>query len=132
MVILLVGLTFLILSFSSYGLAYQINGINRVIISTPISIFEASILHDLDVDDQDVRFSKEILKDKTRKYYGFQISKYTDDYIVDFYFYNPDNESLCVDDDCYAVEISISANLMFNYEYERTLKYEIGKSDYGL
>ena len=131
MLILLVGLAFLILSFSSFTLCYQINGINRVVVSTPISIFEASVLHDLEDVDPSVLFSKALVKEKLQKYYSVELAKYTNKFSYEIYFYNSWDESMCIYDECDAVEITFSATLLYNYQYHRVLNYEVFYSIYG-
>ena len=122
------GLAFLILSFSSYALAFQINGINRAIVSTPVTIFESSIYHNVDEEEPRVLMSKKIVTEKLEKYYQKEISKFTDDFTYEIYFYNKENDSMCVEDNCNAVEITFDASLMYNYQYHRIIHYEVYKT----
>lgn len=122
------GLAFLILSFSSYALAFQINGINRAIVSTPVTIFESSIYHNVDEEEPRVLISKKIVTEKLEKYYRKEISKFTDDFTYEIYFYNKENDSMCVEDNCNAVEITFDASLMYNYQYHRIIHYEVYKT----
>lgn len=131
MIILLVGLAFLILSFSSYALAYQINGINRVVMTTPISIFESSIEHDLTIENPDVNFSKKILIQILDRYYSLELSKFTDDFSYEIYFFNKKDGSMCIEDECEAVEITFDATLIYQYQYHRVQNYEVFKANYG-
>lgn len=130
MLILLVGLAFLILSFSSYAIAFQINGINRVVMSTPVTIFETSILHDTNDYDSKVLLTKSLVEEKLDKYYTNSLTKFTDKFDYELYFYNKSDYSMCVSDDCDAVEIIFTATLVYNYQYKRTLHYEVFKSNY--
>lgn len=131
MIILLVGLAFLILSFSSYALAYQINGINRILLTTPITIFESSIEHDLDIKNPNVAFSKKILTESLDRYYSLELSKFTDNFSYEIYFFNTKDESMCIKDECEAVEITFDATLIYQYEYHRVQNYEVFKTNYG-
>ena len=131
MLILLVGLAFLIVSFSSYSLAYQINGINRIVTSTPISIFESCILHDVNEENHEMLFNKDMVKEKLEHYFSYELSKFTDKFSYDIYFYNKEDESMCIKDECNAVEVSFYAELAFNYNYERVLNYEVLDNSYG-
>ena len=124
----MVGLAFLILSFSSYALAFQINGINRAIVSTPVTIFESSIYHNVDEEEPRVLISKKIVTEKLEKYYQKEMSKFTDDFTYEIYFYNKENDSMCVEDNCNAVEITFDASLMYNYQYHRIIHYEVYKT----
>ena len=128
MLILLVGLAFLILSFSSYALAYQINGINRVVISTPVTIFETSIYHNVDEEQSHVLMSKKLVTEKLDKFYKCEISKFTENFTYEIYFYNKEDESMCVEDNCNAVEVTFNATLVYNYQYHRIMHYEVFKT----
>ena len=44
------------------------------------------------------------------KFYNYELSKFTDKYEYQIYFYNKEDESMCVEDNCNAVEISFSAS----------------------
>ena len=124
----MVGLAFLILSFSSYALAFQINGINRVLVCTPVTIFESSIYHNVTETEPRVLMSKELVIEKLEKFYECELSKFTDKYTYEIYFYNKENGSMCVEDNCNAVEISFSASLIYSYQYHRTITYEVYKT----
>ena len=132
MIILLVGLAFLILSFSSYALAYQINGLNRIVLTAPISIFESCITHDLtSLTKPTVLFSKDLVLKKLQRYYSMELSKYTDDYSFEIYFYNKADDSMCINDECEAFEVTFDATLIYQYQYHRVQNYEVFKTNYG-
>lgn len=122
------GLAFLILSFSSYALAYQINGINRVVISTPATIFETSIYHNVDGEQPHVLMSKKLVSQKLENFYQCEIPKFTENFTYELYFYNKEDESMCVEDNCNAVEVTFNATLIYNYQYHRVLHYEVYKT----
>ena len=124
------GLAFLIITFSSYALAFQINGINRVLVSTPLTIFETSIYHNVEDETPEVLFSKKLVKEKLNKFYSYELSKFTDKFDYEIYFYNQVDGSMCVSDNCNAVEISFSASLMYSYQYHRNIKFEVFKNVY--
>lgn len=131
MLILLVGLAFLITSFSTYAFTYQINGVNRVVVSTPITIFESSILHDVESEEPKLRFSRSLVKEKLEHYYNYELKKFSNKFNFDIYFYNKNDESMCVEEECDAVEIAFNAYLIFNYKFNRTIKYAVAKGYYG-
>ena len=122
------GLAFLILSFSSYALAYQINGINRVVISTPATIFETSIYHNVNEEHPRVLMSKKLVSQKLENFYQCEIPRFTEDFTYELYFYNKEDESMCVEDNCNAVEIVFDATLVYNYQYHRVIHYEVYKT----
>ena len=106
-------------------ISYEINGINRIVMSAPLSLYETTInLFDID-EDEGPYFDKEILEDNITSYFDYHLPRYVDDYDLSFYYYNPSNHSLDMDDECRAVEVTISAELVLATHYQKTMFYEI-------
>lgn len=113
------------LSFNFFMISYQVNGINRLVYGVPVSLFETSLnLYGVD-ENNGAFFIKDTLEEKLTSYFNALMKRYADDYTLDFYYYNPSNHSLCVSENCSAIEITVEANLVLNYHYEKTLFYEI-------
>ena len=113
------------LSFNFFMISYQVNGINRLVYGVPVSLFETSLnLYGVD-DNNGAFFIKDTLEEKLTSYFNALMKRYADDYTLDFYYYNPSNHSLCVSENCSAIEVTVEANLVLNYHYEKTLFYEI-------
>ena len=113
------------LSCNFFMISYQVNGINRLVYGVPVSLFETSLnLYGVD-ENNGAFFIKDTLEEKLTSYFNALMKRYADDYTLDFYYYNPSNHSLCVSENCSAIEITVEANLVLNYHYEKTLFYEI-------
>lgn len=113
------------LSFNFFMISYQVNGINRLVYGVPVSLFETSLnLYGVD-ENNGTFFIKDTLEEKLTSYFNALMKRYADDYTLDFYYYNPSNHSLCVSENCSAIEVTVEANLVLNYHYEKTLFYEI-------
>ena len=113
------------LSFNFFMISYQVNGINRLVYGVPVSLFETSLnLYGVD-ENNCAFFIKDTLEEKLTSYFNALMKRYADDYTLDFYYYNPSNHSLCVSENCSAIEVTVEANLVLNYHYEKTLFYEI-------
>lgn len=120
-----------IISFSFFTVTIRINAINRVVIATPIEIFETSIpLLDED-EEKNIYFDKEVLEEKLTNYYFSNLDKYTKEITLDFYYYNQIDKSYCVNDQCTAVEVCLESEIVFDFQYSRTMYYEIKKGAYG-
>ena len=105
--------------------SYQINGINRLVIGAPLSLFETAIVL-LDIDeDNGPYFDKEMLEDNLTSYFDYHLPRYTEEYSVSFYYYDTTNHSLDMSDEPQAVEATISAELVLSNHYQRTMFYEI-------
>ena len=96
--------------------------------STPVSIFETSVFHNIGEDDQEILFSKNIVKSKLKKFYDYELSKFANKFSYEIYFYNKEDESMCVELNCNSVEISFSAFLIYGYHYQRVVHYEVFKT----
>ena len=131
MILLALVVSLTIFLFASFTLSFRLQTINRVIINTPIEIFELSIPL-ANIDEENVYFDKNKLESKVLSYYQNNISEYFKSYDVSFYYYNQADNSICVSDQCNAVEITVDGIYMFNFHYEKTIEYEIHKgAKYG-
>ena len=125
MVTMIISFFVLVLSFNFFMLSYQINGINRLVLGTPIALFETAInMYNID-EDEGPYFIKEKLEDNLTSYFNYSIVKYTRDYNVSFYYYDPSTGAICLDDETIAVQVTVSAELILSYTYQKTMSYEI-------
>lgn len=117
-------LAILILSFclGAFAISYQINGINRAVMATPISIIEKCVVLN---QGEEPKINKDQVSELLTYYYDNALSKYTENYWVDYYFYNVNDESYCINDNCSALDITVGAYLMYNYFYKRVMFYQI-------
>ena len=120
MILIFIGLLVVILSFNFFQLAYQVNGINRLVINTPLTIIE---VHTDLFNDMILSFNREEVKKDFDKYYS-QIAQYTDKYKVNYAFYDYVNQ-ICVKNTCYSVKVIIDAELLLNFKYHREMSYRI-------
>lgn len=125
MIAIFISFLVAVLSFNFFIISYQINGINRIVLSAPLSLFETAInLFEIDEDIGPV-FDKEILVDNITSYFDYHMVRYTSDYSLSFYYYNPVDYSIELSENAKAVEVEINANLALSYHYQRTMYYEI-------
>lgn len=125
MAALFISFLVVVLSYDFFMISYQINGINRLVLSAPLSLFETAInLFDID-EDVGPTFDKEILEDNITSYFAYQIPRYTGLYSLSYYYYNPIDHSIELSDNPKAVEVLVQAELMLSYHYEKTMYYEI-------
>lgn len=125
MIAIFISFLLVVLSFNFFVVSYQINGINRLVLSVPLSLFETAInLFEIDEDIGPV-FDKTILVDNLTSYFDYQMPRYTEDYSLSFYYYNPIDHSIELSENAKAVDVIIDANLALNYHYQKTMYYEI-------
>lgn len=102
-------------------ISFSVQGLNRAIIATPIEAMYSSII----LTDDHQYFDKEKFENTLLTYYESSLSRYTNNKEIEFYYYNKSDGSMCLTNECNAVEISIKCKLIFNYDYSRTMYYEI-------
>lgn len=125
MIAIFISFFIVVISFNFFVISYQINGINRLVLSAPMSLFETAInLFEIDEDVGPI-FDKDILVDNLTSYFDYHMPRYTDDYSLSFYYYNPIDHSIELSDNAKAVDVLIDANLALNYHYHKTMYYEI-------
>lgn len=128
MVCVIISFFVVVLSFNFFMMSYQINGINRIVMSAPISLYETAInMFDID-EEEGPSFDKEILEDNITSYFDFHMSRYTSDYDLDFYYYIPLDHSMDMSDEPKAVEVTLEAITVLFYHYQKTMYYEIRRN----
>lgn len=125
MIAMIISFFAVFISFNFFMISYEINGVNRIVVSAPLSLYETAInLFDID-EEKGPYFDKEILEDNIISYFDYHLPRYVDHYDLDFYYYNPSNHSLDMDDECQAVEVTVSMELVLATHYQKTMFYEI-------
>ena len=128
MVTIIISFLVVVLSFNFFMMSYQINGINRLVMSAPMSLYETAInVFEID-EEKGPYFDKEILEENITYYFTFHMPRYTENYQLDFYYYNPIDHSLDMNDEVKAVEVTLNANIILYYHYQKTMYYEIWRN----
>ena len=115
-------------SFNFFMLSYQVNGINRLVTSMPLSLFETAI-EMLDIDEANgPYFNKSELENNLTSFFDYHIPRYTNDYSINYYYYNISDHSIDMDDECQAVEVTVNTELFLSKHYQKTMHYEIRRN----
>lgn len=112
-----------LISLQYFGLNYQIQGLNRAVITTPIELMYKSVL----VYGEQPMFEKTDFEDIVLDYYSAILPKYSISYHIGFYYYNTIDDSMCLTNECDGVEITIDCKLNINYQYHRVMFYEMSE-----
>jgi len=120
-VVLLLGT----LSFQYFNISTKMSCLNRVVINTPRELFSVSIPLYQDDEDPIMYFDKEKLERTVNEYYELNVSKYVETYNTKFYYFNPEDESMCIDEYCSSVDLTFTAKLGLNINYKRLLTFQI-------
>lgn len=123
---LLVSFLIVISSFEFFHFSYSINGINRLVLNTPIEFFNAAIPLVNDEEEIFLYFQQDILENNLNVYYS-TLHRYSQKYEVNYYYYNLEDESICLSRLCQGVEIRVRCDIFLGFEYKRTMFYEIGE-----
>ena len=122
MIMALVALSVIMVSFGLFTLSYQVIGMNRLIIYTPITEIERFVLVE---GDNKLHFYDQKVKVDLDLYYKEKIENYTKIYEVDYYFYHKEDHSYCAYNFCDSIEIEVNATLYMNYQYHRKIYFEV-------
>lgn len=121
MIILFISAILTSICYQIYTLNFQIQGINRAIVTAPIEVMFSSI----SIDEDEVWFIKNDLENTLNTYYSKILPRYCKSFTTDYYYYNPSNGSMCISNHCYAFEVTIDCKLNAAYTLERIMYYQI-------
>lgn len=127
MLIMLISMLFIAFSLQFFMLNFQIQGLNREMLNTPIQLLAKCII----VKEEVVYFDRDLLIENMDDYFDGVIPRYTHNYEVSYYFYNLEDHSYCTPNYCEGVEITIDCSLTSNYDFTRTMYYETREGIYG-
>lgn len=125
MIAVFISLFIVILSCNFFMMSYQMNGINRLVLNMPLSLFETAI-NVYDINDIDgPYFNKQELEQNITYYYDFHLSKYVDTFSLHFYYYHIEDHSIDMSNKPKAVDVTLSTTVAMYTPYEKTMFYEI-------
>lgn len=126
---ILIWISAILMMFSAqiFSLSFSIQGLNRAVINTPIEMMYLSV----NVSNEGMIFLKSDLEERLNSYYDTMLSRYSKSYSVEYYYYDPTDDSMCVSSKCTAVEITINCKLIANYDYTRVMYYQIKDNHNG-
>lgn len=116
-----------VVSLQYFALNYAIQGLNRAVVYTPIELMYKGISK---VGESPL-ISRDDFEYIVLSYYDHIIPRYSKDYTVSFYYYNSYDQSMCLEDTCDGVEITIDCKLNVTYNYHRVMYYEIKEANNG-
>jgi|GEM_PF-927823 hypothetical protein len=120
-----------LLSFQLFTITSKLTAMNRIVISTPIALLEASIPLVGDEDIISPYFDRQILENTLDSYYKNELAQYYRDISIDYYYYHQEDKSFCMEEKCDAVEVTISTRIIFNFRYSRVMFYQIKDMQHG-
>ena len=127
MIIMLISPLIGLVSLQYFALNYSIQCLNRAILYTPIEIMHKGVVS---LGDKP-RISRDDFEYIVMSYYDHIIPRYCKNYSIDFYYYNLEDQSMCLTDNCEGVEITINCKLNITYDYHRVMYYELKESNNG-
>ena len=111
--------------FNVFTLSIRLTSLNRIINNTPVQLFENSI--PLIDGENNLYFDKTVLYNNLLNYYNSALKRHTKTVNVNLYFYNQEDQSICVSNECDAVEVNVYGKCVLTFQYSRTIFYEIHK-----
>ena len=127
MILMLISPLIGLVSLQYFALNFSIQGLNRAILYTPIEIMYKGVMS---LGDKPL-ISRDDFEYIVMSYYDHVIPRYSKNYTVDFYYYNLNDQSMCLTDSCEGVEITINCKLNITYDYHRVMYYELKENNNG-
>lgn len=127
MILMLLSTLIGLVSLQYFTLNYSIQGLNRAILFTPIELMYKSVKP---LGEKPL-ISRNDFEYVVLSYYDNIIPRYSKNYEVSFYYYNLSDQSMCLLDNCDAVEITIDCKLNMTYDYHRVMYYEMKEANNG-
>ena len=116
-----------LVSLQYFALNYSIQGLNRAILFTPIELMYKGVMP---LGEKPL-ISRDDFEYIVLSYYDSIIPRYSKEYSVEFYYYNSIDQSMCLQDTCDGVEITIDCMLNVTYNYHRVMYYEMKEVSNG-
>lgn len=125
MIVMFIALYVVVMSSNLFIMSYQMNGINRLVVGAPMSIFEtAVVLYNL-LPEEKPYFDKILLEENICEYFDYSLPRYTEKYVISISYYDLANHAISFSEKPEATEIIIKATLDFSFLYQKTMHYEI-------
>lgn len=125
MINIFIGAILAISSFTIFHTSYRMNGINRVMAYLPMEIFENSVHIFSTGTYTGLYFNQSELIDALDEYFDTYVVKYANSYEAEYIFTNPSDQSICTTTRCQSIQINLTAEILSNYEYSKTMYYSI-------
>ena len=125
MILMFLSAILMVYSAQIFSLSFSIHGIKRAILNTPIELMHNTVLF----SEDGIHFNKTKLENTVLTYYQNILPRYAKEYDVDFYYYNLLDGSMCIEDECSGVEITVNCKLTLVKDFTRTMYYEIRSSN---
>ena len=112
-----------------FSVGFQFTSVNRIFVSTPKEVFERSIRIN-EEDEHIVYFDDDSLLKNLNSYYQENISFYVTRFEITTDYYNF-NDEFCFLDNCTKVKVNFRASLAFSLTYQKSMFYEIVRTQNG-
>ena len=128
MVNVLLAIIYCTVSFCFFKFSNELISINNIVTNMPKQIFELSV--DLiNSNDSHLYFDQRAVEDNVDEYLYEEIRVYTKNYNTMYTFLNDDKLTVCTNGKSSVVKIDFTSTLTFNYEFNRSMIYEIWSRD---
>lgn len=118
-----------VMSFQIFTTTYQLSGINKTLINMPKSIIENSIPLEGEENNFIPTIDKTLLQENANEYFKKNLSRYTNEYKLQYLFYDKDTNRPCIIKNCSGVRITLTCKILQIFNYSQTMYYEIIKGD---
>ena len=126
MIIILISAFLTCICYQIYIINFQIQGINRAVVNTPIELMFSSV----DISGSPY-FIKSQVESTLDTYYSKALTRYCKSFEAEYYYYNPTDQSMCISNECFAFEVTVECKLNASYILTRIMYYQIRDNYHG-
>ena len=120
-----IAIIVMVMAVNCFTITYKLNGINRTLLDTPISLLEVAVPTVQESEEIAMYFDRDKLINNLTYYYDSKLVDFSNSYTLNYYFTNTGSDAVCTTDYCDAVEVTITADVVFTVKYSKTMRFEI-------
>ena len=120
-----IAIIVMVMAVNCFTITYKLNGINRTLLDTPISLLEVAVPTVQESEEIAMYFDRDKLINNLTYYYDSKLVDFSNSYTLNYYFTNMGSDAVCTTDYCDAVEVTITADVVFTVKYSKTMRFEI-------
>ncbi|MFA5283426.1 MAG: hypothetical protein WC366_02810 [Bacilli bacterium] len=114
---------------NTFSLSLSFGHVNRSFLMLACAIPESSVVVTDDLEPYSPYYDEEYFQFLVKNYLQNEITDYVDSAEVRYFYYYPEDESMCTDHHCQGASVTLIAKIKLIFTYEKTLTFSILKGD---
>lgn len=124
MINLFISLFIAVCSIQFFTISLKTSYLNKTIYNYPKALLEYSLIID-DENHIEPYIDADFFISQSETYFLYTLNSNYFNYTVSYYFYDPIDEGICIDDYCEGVKIEFISPIYSFYTYRKTITFEV-------